>query len=243
MLKRLREDIDCVFERDPAARNTFEILTTYPGVHALLAHRIAHALWNKNWRYVARFISYLSRIWTSIDIHPGAVIGHRFFIDHGTGVVIDGVADPAAGAEVRASARFALAGSPEGGGFVRHLVVDVGMQLPERVVVDPLAVLVLQRIGCRSPSEVDGLAEEHPQKLRELQDMFMIQAARNKVLPIGGGMYTAVYHPEEMRGSTMTEWTFYPGQTRIPEAMAPKYTSGFSTLATTSRWSSFGSSR
>ena len=81
-------------------------------------------------------------------------------------------------------------------------------------------------------SQARNLAEEHPAKLRELQDMFMVQAAQNKVLPIGGGMYTAVYHPEEMRGSTLTEWTLYPGQTRIPEALAPKYTSGFSTLAT-----------
>ena len=89
----LKEDIACVFERDPAARNRLEVITTYPGVHALLAHRIAHALWNKNWRYMARFVSYLSRIWTSIDIHPGAKIGRRFFIDHGTGVVIGETAE------------------------------------------------------------------------------------------------------------------------------------------------------
>lgn len=88
-----REDISCVFERDPAARNFLEVFTTYPGVHALLAHRIAHALWNRKWRYMARFISYLSRIWTSIDIHPGAKIGRRFFIDHGTGVVIGETAE------------------------------------------------------------------------------------------------------------------------------------------------------
>jgi hypothetical protein len=80
-------------------------------------------------------------------------------------------------------------------------------------------------------SQARNLADEHPQKLRELQDMFMIQAARNNVLPIGGGLYMA-YHPEEARSSTLTEWTLYPGQVRIPEAMAPKYTSGFSTLAT-----------
>lgn len=89
----LKEDIACVFERDPAARNRLEVMTTYPGVHALLAHRIAHALWNKNWRYIARFISYLSRIWTSIEIHPGAEIGRRFFIDHGAGVVIGETAE------------------------------------------------------------------------------------------------------------------------------------------------------
>lgn len=89
----LKEDISCVFERDPAARNRLEVITTYPGVHALLIHRIAHTLWKKNWRYTARFMAYLSRIWTSIEIHPGAKIGRRFFIDHGTGVVIGETAE------------------------------------------------------------------------------------------------------------------------------------------------------
>ena len=89
----LKEDIACVFERDPAARNYFEVITTYPGVHALITHRLAHFLWKNNWRYPARFISYLSRIWNSIDIHPGATIGRRFFIDHGIGVVIGETAE------------------------------------------------------------------------------------------------------------------------------------------------------
>ena len=84
----LREDVRCVFKRDPAARNTFEVLTTYPGVHATLMHRIAHSFWTKGWRFPARFLSYIVRIWTNIDIHPGATIGRRFFIDHGAGVVI-----------------------------------------------------------------------------------------------------------------------------------------------------------
>ena len=88
-----KEDIACVFERDPAARNRLEVMTTYPGVHALLVHRIAHAFWNRKWLYLARLISYVSRIWTSIDIHPGAKIGRRFFIDHGTGVVIGETAE------------------------------------------------------------------------------------------------------------------------------------------------------
>ncbi len=84
----MREDVRCVFKRDPAARNTFEVLTTYPGVHATLMHRVAHSLWRRGWRYPARFLSYIVRIWTNIDIHPGASIGRRFFIDHGAGVVI-----------------------------------------------------------------------------------------------------------------------------------------------------------
>ena len=89
----MREDVGCVFERDPAARTRFEVLTTYPGVHALLAYRIAHRLWRKGWRYPARLISFFARMVTNIEIHPGARIGHRFFIDHGAGVVIGETAE------------------------------------------------------------------------------------------------------------------------------------------------------
>ncbi len=84
----LSEDISCVFERDPAARTKLEVLLTYPGVHAVLYHRLAHKLWSKGWRFSARFVAYISRLLTNIDIHPGAEIGRRFFIDHGAGVVI-----------------------------------------------------------------------------------------------------------------------------------------------------------
>lgn len=84
----LGEDINCVFDRDPAARSRLEVLTTYPGVHAILWHRLAHRLWQWRLRYPARLIAYLSRMLTNIDIHPGAQIGRRFFIDHGAGVVI-----------------------------------------------------------------------------------------------------------------------------------------------------------
>jgi len=88
MLERLKEDIGCVFERDPAARSTFEVLTAYPGLHALLVHRLAHKLWGARWYWLARFISHFARWVTGIEIHPGAQIGRRFFIDHGMGVVI-----------------------------------------------------------------------------------------------------------------------------------------------------------
>jgi serine O-acetyltransferase len=86
--RQMREDIACVFERDPAARTTFEVITTYPGVHAIISHRISHKLWINNWKYFARLFAFLSRVFTNIDIHPGATIGRRFFIDHGIGVVI-----------------------------------------------------------------------------------------------------------------------------------------------------------
>jgi serine O-acetyltransferase len=89
----LRADLGCVFARDPAARSTFEVLTTYPGVHALLAHRFAHRLWRAGWRYPARFLAFVSRMLTNVDIHPGATIGQRLFIDHGAGVVIGETAE------------------------------------------------------------------------------------------------------------------------------------------------------
>lgn len=89
----LREDVACVFQRDPAARSSFEVLTTYPGVHAILLYRIAHRLWQWRIHYLARLLSYLARLFTNIDIHPGATIGRRFFIDHGAGVVIGETAE------------------------------------------------------------------------------------------------------------------------------------------------------
>ena len=88
MFKLLREDINCVFDRDPAARNAFEVLTAYPGIHAILMHRVAHRLWNAGFRWLARMVSHLARWLTGIEIHPGAQLGRRFFIDHGMGVVI-----------------------------------------------------------------------------------------------------------------------------------------------------------
>ncbi|MDT0512239.1 MULTISPECIES: serine O-acetyltransferase [unclassified Halomonas] len=88
MFQRLREDINSVFDRDPAARNFLEVLTNYPGLHALLLHRLSHRLWRANLRWLARSLSTFSRWLTGIEIHPGATIGRRFFIDHGMGVVI-----------------------------------------------------------------------------------------------------------------------------------------------------------
>lgn len=88
MITRIREDIQTAFAKDPAARSTLEVILTYPGLHALWSHRVAHALWRRGWRLLARWISHLSRFFTGIEIHPGAQIGRRVFIDHGAGVVI-----------------------------------------------------------------------------------------------------------------------------------------------------------
>lgn len=87
-LKRLLSDMDSFFDRDPAARSRLEIFLCYPGFHALAAHRATHRLWVRHWWLPARFISQIVRFFTGIEIHPGAIIGDRFFIDHGMGVVI-----------------------------------------------------------------------------------------------------------------------------------------------------------
>ncbi len=93
MFRHLFEDINSVFDRDPAARHVFEILTAYPGVHALLIHRLSHRLWEFGLKWLARMTAHIARWLTGIEIHPGAVIGRRFFIDHGMGVVIGETAE------------------------------------------------------------------------------------------------------------------------------------------------------
>nr|VFJ65824.1 MAG: serine O-acetyltransferase [Candidatus Kentron sp. FW] len=93
MFKSLREDIGCIRERDPAARGVLEILTTYPGIHALGLHRMSHGLWQRDFKWLARIIAAFSRWFTGIEIHPNVVIGQRFFIDHGMGVVIGETAE------------------------------------------------------------------------------------------------------------------------------------------------------
>lgn len=93
MFKQIREDIACILERDPAARSRIEILTCYPGLHAILIHRLAHRLWVQGWHWGGRFTSHLGRLFTGIEIHPGAHIGRRVFIDHGFGVVIGETAE------------------------------------------------------------------------------------------------------------------------------------------------------
>ncbi len=88
-----REDVACVFARDPAARNVFEVLFAYPGVHAVLIYRVTHRLWLAEWKFGARFLAAFGRWLTNVDIHPGATIGKRFFIDHGACVVIGETAE------------------------------------------------------------------------------------------------------------------------------------------------------
>src|SRR5262245_29217627 len=93
MFSRIKEEIAVVFDRDPAARNTWEVVTCYPGFHAMLTHRFAHWLWGCEFKWLGRFVSHMGRWFTGIEIHPGATIGRRVFIDHGMGVVIGETAE------------------------------------------------------------------------------------------------------------------------------------------------------
>lgn len=93
MFSRLRSDIQCILDRDPAARSKWEVVTCYPGLHAIVLHRLSHGLWKRNLRWLARFTSHMGRWLTGIEIHPGAKIGERVFIDHGMGIVIGETAE------------------------------------------------------------------------------------------------------------------------------------------------------
>jgi serine O-acetyltransferase len=93
MFSRIQADIDCILERDPAARSRFEVLTCYPGLHAVILHRLAHACWTSGFKWLGRFVSQLARWFTGIEIHPGAVIGDRVFFDHAMGVVVGETAE------------------------------------------------------------------------------------------------------------------------------------------------------
>lgn len=92
-LKTIKEDVEAIFERDPAAKNVIEVLLCYPGLHAILIHRVAHSLYKRNWVILPRIISNIGRFFTGIEIHPGAKIGKKVFLDHGTGIVIGETAE------------------------------------------------------------------------------------------------------------------------------------------------------
>ena len=93
MFSRIRSDIQCILERDPAARTAWEVLTCYPGLHAVIFHRMAHACWIHGFQWLGRFISHIARALTGIEIHPGAKIGNRVFFDHAMGVVVGETAE------------------------------------------------------------------------------------------------------------------------------------------------------
>uniref|UniRef100_UPI0037C160D2 serine O-acetyltransferase n=1 Tax=Azospirillum agricola TaxID=1720247 RepID=UPI0037C160D2 len=148
MLALLREDVACVFDRDPAARNVLDVLTCYPGIHALAAHRIANAAWRRGLRWPARFLSYLGRWLTNIDIHPGATIGRRFFIDHGAGVVIGETAE--VGDDVTLYHGVTLGGTSWTKGK-RHPTLEDGVLVGAGAkVLGPITVGPNARVGANS---------------------------------------------------------------------------------------------
>ena len=125
MLKRIREDIAVVRERDPAARSTLEVLLCYPGIHAILFHRLANPLWRMGLTTAARFVSHIARVLTGIEIHPAASIGHRVFIDHGFGVVIGETAE--VGNDCTIYQGVTLGGVSLGRGTKRHPTLEAGV--------------------------------------------------------------------------------------------------------------------
>jgi len=138
MFRSVREQIDTIFERDPAARSVLEIILCYPGLHAILLHRMAHRLWRAGWKLGARVVSQANRFLTGVDIHPGAIIGRRFFIDHGMGVVIGETAE--IGDDVLLYQNVTLGGTGKEKGkrhptIGNHVVVGTGAKVLGNILV------------------------------------------------------------------------------------------------------------
>ncbi len=121
MFSRLRSDVQCILDRDPAARSRWEVLTCYPGLHAVLLHRLAHGCWNMGLKWLGRFISHLSRWFTGIEIHPAAKIGERVFFDHAMGVVVGETAEIGDGCTIYQG--VTLGGTSLYKGAKRHLTL------------------------------------------------------------------------------------------------------------------------
>ncbi len=146
--ERIKEDIKTAMEKDPAAKNWLEVVLCYPGVHAIWMHRVAHFLWEKGFKLLARFISHINRFITGIEIHPGAKIGRRFFIDHGMGVVIGETAE--IGNDVLLYQGVVLGGTTLEKGK-RHPTVEDGVVIGAgAIVLGPITVGKGARIGAGS---------------------------------------------------------------------------------------------
>jgi serine O-acetyltransferase len=206
--KLIKEDVGCVFERDPAARTKVEVLLTYPGVHALIMHRIANRLWHAQWRLMARFISFATRAITNIDIHPGATVGRRFFIDHGAGVVIGETAE--IGRDVTLYHGVTLGGTSWNKGK-RHPTLEDGVMVGAGAkILGPITVHAMARVGANSvvienvpesctvvgiPGKVVKLKEAgHPNQFGIDLDHHLIPD------PVGRAMTCLLERIEEMEG-------------------------------------------
>ena len=167
MLSLLKEDVKTVFEKDPAARTWWEVLTCYPGLHAIWLHRIAHALWKRRLRWGARLLSHTARFLTGIEIHPGAIIGRRFFIDHGMGIVIGETSE--VGDDVLMYKGAVLGGTSLSKGK-RHPTIGNGVVIGSNaVVLGPITVGDYARIGSGAvvikPVPVDSTAVGVPARI------------------------------------------------------------------------------
>lgn len=148
LLQLIREDIGCVRSRDPAARSEIETLLTYPGIHALIWHRLAHRLWIHGWRFPARLLSWLGRFLSNVDIHPGAEIGRRFFIDHGACVVIGETAE--VGDDVTLYHGVTLGGTSWSPGK-RHPTLENGVVVGAGAkILGPITIGPRTRVGANS---------------------------------------------------------------------------------------------
>ncbi|MBP2018381.1 serine O-acetyltransferase [Symbiobacterium terraclitae] len=142
MLSQIRRDIQVVLERDPAARSVLEVLLCYPGLKAIWAHRVAHWLWKRNFKLLARVISQISRFFTQIEIHPGAVIGQGVFIDHGSGVVIGETAEIGDNVTIYQGVTLGGTGKEKG---KRHPTIESGV-----VIGNGARILGSFRVGANS---------------------------------------------------------------------------------------------
>jgi len=145
IFKHLRDEIDAIMQRDPAARSRLEVVLCYPGLHALIFHRMANRAWRGNWRVLGRFLSHLGRVLTGIEIHPGARIGQRLFIDHGMGVVIGETAE--IGNDVTLYQGVTLGGTTLNQGK-RHPTIEDGVIIGGGAkVLGPIVVGAGARVG------------------------------------------------------------------------------------------------
>jgi serine O-acetyltransferase len=189
MLNNIRENIACILERDPAARSKLEVVTCYPGFHAIVVHSVAHRLWTAQWFWLGRFISHLGRILTGIEIHPGATIGRRVFIDHGFGVVIGETAE--IGDDCTIYQGVTLGGTRLYKGAKRHptlgkgVVVGAGAQVLGGFTVGDGA-----RIGSNAvvvkPVPAGATAVGNPARLIEAKHPAAEQAAQDAAVPAAG---------------------------------------------------------
>jgi serine O-acetyltransferase len=184
MFSRLRSDIQCILDRDPAARSTWEVLTCYPGLHALVLHRLAHWLWSRGLRWLGRFISQMSRWLTGIEIHPGATIGSCVFIDHGMGVVIGETAEIGDGCTIYQG--VTLGGTSLSKGAKRHptlgrnVVVGAGAKVLGGFLVGDYAAIGSNAVVTK-PVPAGATAVGIPARIIQAEDSARREEAASKM--------------------------------------------------------------